>query len=153
MTISSSQEINLNKVLLFTIAAIVLFIGLILSAGGFESSIEDTNSQASLIKVSAQEFSNEITEDGAIILDIRTPAEYNSGRIEGSQNIDFYAADFRANLAQLDKDQPYKIYCNSGNRSATALQIMEDMGFTDVVELRGGIQAWNQVQFPTCTQC
>lgn len=103
--------------------------------------------------ISASSFQNEINSDDVIILDIRTPEEFASGRIANSQNIDFYAADFKNNLEKLDKDKEYKIYCNSGNRSESAKKIMEEMGFKNVVELRGGIQAWMSNGLPTCTTC
>ncbi|HSR45191.1 MAG TPA: rhodanese-like domain-containing protein [Acidimicrobiia bacterium] len=77
-----------------------------------------------------------------VILDIRTPEEFNSGRIAGSVNIDFYQANFSSELDNLDKDKTYFVYCNSGNRSGSAMGTMRDLGFVDVYDLAGGIQAW-----------
>lgn len=77
-----------------------------------------------------------------VILDIRTPQEFGSGRIAGSINIDFYESNFASELDKLDKDKTYFVYCNSGNRSGTAMGTMRDLGFTDVYDLDGGIQAW-----------
>jgi rhodanese-related sulfurtransferase len=81
---------------------------------------------------------------GLVVLDIRTPQEFNAGALPDAVNIDFYEADFRNRLANLDKDVPYVMYCNSGNRSATAADLMEELGFTEVYEIDGGIQAWAQ---------
>ena len=81
---------------------------------------------------------------GLVVLDIRTPEEFNAGALPSAINIDFYEADFRDRLADLDKDVPYVMYCNSGNRSATAADMMEELGFTEVYEINGGIQAWAQ---------
>lgn len=80
--------------------------------------------------------------EGLVVLDIRTPEEFNAGALPDAINIDFYASDFGDRLAALDKDVPYVMYCNSGNRSATAAGQMEDLGFVQVYEIDGGIQAW-----------
>lgn len=85
---------------------------------------------------------------GTVLLDIRTPEEYESGYIEGATQIDYYAADFRQRLSTLDKDASYSIYCRSGNRSGDALSIMEDMGFANVYDLKGGIIAWQGAGLP-----
>lgn len=118
-----------------------------------QSSAEGSTADANLRLVDVKQFATEILKKDAVILDIRTPEEYALGRINGAINIDYYASDFADELDQLDKDASYKIYCNSGNRSASALQIMQQLGFTDVVELDGGIVAWNLNNLPTCTNC
>ena len=77
-----------------------------------------------------------------VILDIRTPEEFAAGHIAGAINIDYYAADFESRLGELDLAVPYVMYCNSGNRSGNALPLMDSIGFEQVYELDGGIQAW-----------
>ena len=79
---------------------------------------------------------------GLQILDVRTPEEYADGHLSGSTMIDFYAADFADRIAALDRDTPYLIYCRSGNRSGQTRELMEELGFTDVRDLDGGIVAW-----------
>jgi rhodanese-related sulfurtransferase len=76
----------------------------------------------------------------ATIIDVRTPAEFADGRVEGAVNIDVQSADFEASLANLDKNAEYIVYCRSGNRSAIAVQIMADAGITKVVDL-GDLQS------------
>ncbi len=83
-----------------------------------------------------------------IILDIRTPQEFVSARIEGARNVDFYAPDFKQQLDQLPKDKIYLVYCNSGNRSGQAMPLFRELGFKQVYELQGGIQAWYQAGYP-----
>lgn len=68
----------------------------------------------------------------AVVIDVRTPEEYGAGHLEGAQNIDIYAADFKDQIGSLDRDDKYVVYCRSGNRSGQAKEIMEQMGFTDV---------------------
>ena len=83
-----------------------------------------------------------------VLLDIRTPEEYAAGKIEGSINVDFYAADFREQLDALDKDTHYLVYCNSGNRSGQAVPIFEDLGFAEVDNLTTGIAGWYDEGYP-----
>ncbi len=77
-----------------------------------------------------------------VILDVRTLDEFAEGHIAGAEMLDFYRPDFSAQLAGLDKDTPYLVYCRSGNRSEQTRAIMEDLGFTDVADLDGGALAW-----------
>ena len=93
----------------------------------------------------------ELTQDGAgevVILDIRTPEEFAAGHIAGSVMIDFYSPDFRAQLDGLDKEAAYLVYCRSGNRSSQAIPVFEDLGFTTVSELDGGIITWAEAGLP-----
>jgi phage shock protein E len=83
------------------------------------------------------------------LLDVRTPEEFASGHLAGAENLDFNArASFEAQLAALDRNAPYAIYCRSDNRSGQALEMMRGLGFTDVVDLAGGIIAWQAAGRP-----
>jgi len=75
---------------------------------------------------------------GAQIVDVRTEGEYAQGHYEGATMIDFYATDFKERLNALDKEVPYFIHCRSGSRSGQALNVMRDLGFTQVYDLAGG---------------
>ena len=79
---------------------------------------------------------------GLVVLDVRTIEEFDEGHIAGAEMLDFYRADFRQQLDLLDKDTSYLIYCRSGNRSGQTAAIMEELGFTDVVDVDGGVIAW-----------
>ena len=98
-----------------------------------------------VISVSAQDFTVYVNEDRErLLVDIRTPEEYEAGHLPRAKNIDFYGPDFFRQIAQLDRDQPIAIYCRSGNRSSETLLAMKRMGFTDVAELSGGVIAWEE---------
>jgi rhodanese-related sulfurtransferase len=88
------------------------------------------------------------TETDEVVLDIRTPEEYSEGIIEGAINIDFYADDFAQQLDTLDKDAHYVVYCRSGNRSGQANSTFEELGFTNVTEIDGGIANWYNEGLP-----
>lgn len=79
---------------------------------------------------------------GYVWLDIRTPGEYASGYIEGAINIDYYESNYRDELAKLDRDRVYIIYCRSGNRSGKSMRIMQSLGFKTVYNVLGGINRW-----------
>lgn len=85
----------------------------------------------------------------AVILDVRTPEEFAEGHLEGAVNIDFYAGNFADVLTELDKDTDYVVYCRTGNRSGQTTSMMEDLGFTSVHDVDGGIVDWLNAGVPT----
>lgn len=86
--------------------------------------------------------------DDLVILDVRTQEEFDEGHIEGAVMLDFYRDDFAEELATFDRDVPYVLYCRSGNRSQQARQLMEDLGFTSVEDIDGGIVGWQDAGLP-----
>jgi phage shock protein E len=92
--------------------------------------------------LSAAEFASAMARPGTVLLDVRTPGEFGGGHLSGAKNLDVDSAGFRTALQALPKDVPYAVYCRSGNRSATALSIMKQLGFTSAYHLGGGIGAW-----------
>lgn len=86
--------------------------------------------------------------DDLVVLDVRTPQEFSEAHLEDAVMLDFYEADFGARLGELDRDVPYLLYCRSGNRSGQTAIIMEELGFSDVTEIEGGIDAWTQSGLP-----
>lgn len=91
-------------------------------------------------------FNNKIksSADDAVILDVRTPREYYGGALEGSINLDYYDKDFKSSLSKMEKQKPYFVYCHVGGRSQRVKQMMNQMGFTKVYDLAGGIVEWRK---------
>ncbi len=87
-------------------------------------------------------------DNGAEVIDVRTPAEYAAGHIDGAVNIDIASSDFAAQIGALDPKKPYAVYCQSGNRSGVATTQMVNEGFTSVTDLDGGILAWKSAGYP-----
>ena len=92
--------------------------------------------------VSAAEFKELLSAAGAQVIDVRTPGEVAQGAIEGATNFDFYEADFKDNMAGLDKEKPVLVYCKSGGRSGKTAAMLKDMGFKEVYDLEGGYSNW-----------
>ena len=78
-------------------------------------------------------------QPGVTVIDVRTPAEYAAGHVDGAVNVDVESPDFAEQLATLDKAGTYAVYCHSGRRSAMATDQMAQAGFTNVYNLSGGI--------------
>ena len=85
----------------------------------------------------------------AVLLDVRTAGEYQTGYIAGTMlNIDYRSADFADKISKLDKQKTYFVYCRSGKRSASAIEIMKQQGFKHLYDLEGGIVAWEKAGKP-----
>ena len=84
------------------------------------------------------------SESKAVVLDVRTPEEFETSRIANSINIDFYnPQNFISELEKLDKEITYYIYCRTGTRSSNSCVIMNEMGFKKTYNLLGGIVEWD----------
>jgi rhodanese-related sulfurtransferase len=84
-----------------------------------------------------------------VILDVRTPDEFAGGHIADAVNLDYQAKTFRNELKKLDKDKTYLVYCASGGRSASAVDVMKELGFMTAYNMRGGISKWKAEGLPT----
>ncbi|HSH95599.1 MAG TPA: rhodanese-like domain-containing protein [Roseimicrobium sp.] len=89
-----------------------------------------------------------IQEKKVVVLDVRTGDEFVDGHIAGAKNLDFLDGGFKAQLATLDKKQPYLIHCASGGRSTRSLDVFKEAGFTNLYHLDGGIKAWEKAGKP-----
>ena len=93
--------------------------------------------------LTADEFEKAISKDSIQILDVRTPGEYTSGHIKNTLLANWNdAAEFNRRVAFINKAKPVYVYCLAGGRSAAAAEKMRGMGFENVYELKGGINAW-----------
>jgi thioredoxin 1 len=81
------------------------------------------------------------------LLDVRTPEEYGKLHIDGAQNIDYNANDFKDKVKGLDKNRPVLVYCLSGGRSAKAASYLKKQGYK-TFQLEGGMLKWNEKKKP-----
>ena len=91
-------------------------------------------------------------EKNMIVIDVRTPEEFKSSHVEGSINIDFLNPNFMKEIAKLDKNKKYKVYCRSGNRSGQAEKLMKTLGFSDVENI-GSVEQASKNLNRNCVDC
>jgi rhodanese-related sulfurtransferase len=97
--------------------------------------------------LSAEEFKKLMKEKDVVILDVRTPEEYDKdGHIKGANLIPVQV--FRYIYLPGLRDKKVLVYCRSGNRSVVASKILEQMGVKKVFNLKGGILEWKSKKFP-----
>lgn len=77
--------------------------------------------------------------NNAVLLDVRTPAEFEAGHMAGAMNVDIENQSFGDEIKKLDPAKTYFVYCRSGNRSGQAIAFMKANGFQSVYELQGGL--------------
>lgn len=87
-----------------------------------------------------------------VILDVRTPGEYDGGHLTGSINRSTGLTDFTAQLAALPKHKTFLLHCQSGGRSASTFAKMKELNFAEVYEMIGGMNSWKGAGLPTTTQ-
>lgn len=128
---------------------ILLSISLVMGLVTAGCQAQTASSEVVNIDVNVADFAAGLdTTSNALLLDVRTDAEFASGHLKGATQIDFYRDDFEEAIAALDKNQPVYVYCRSGNRSGKAAKQMKAMGFKEVYNLEGGIGAWSRRNQP-----
>lgn len=131
---------------------ILVLSGLILVStllGGCSTGQNQTLGAQTVKKLSPQEAETLINNnDNFTIIDVRTPDEYASGHLTKAINLDYRSQTFNDELGKLDKNKTYLIYCQSGNRSQKALDVMKELGFKKVYNMSGGISQWSADGLP-----
>ena len=121
---------------------------LIITAVLFLASCKEERPQQNVMLVKPTLFYEKMAEHKGQVVDVRTPQEYKSGYIKDAVNIHLYDADFDERVGALDKNVPVYVYCKAGGRSAEAVVKLKENGFKNIVELDGGIDAWNDAKKP-----
>lgn len=83
-----------------------------------------------------------------LLIDVRTPEEFDEGYITTAQNIDFRSKEFETKILKLDKNKPVLVYCKSGGRSGNTYTLLKANNFTKVYDLEGGFTAWKSAKKP-----
>jgi rhodanese-related sulfurtransferase len=103
--------------------------------------------QSTTSAVAPKEFQANIKPDVQLV-DARTAGEYAQGHLANARNLDWNGGELQQRVGELDPKKPVLIYCASGRRSAAAAAFLKEKGFTKVVDLAGGIGAWQQAGMP-----
>lgn len=88
------------------------------------------------------EYSQNDKQEG-ILVDVRTPEEYQQGHLENALNINVLSTDFETHFDEMDKSKTVYVYCKKGGRSKKAQEKLISLGFENVVDLEGGYDALN----------
>ena len=83
-----------------------------------------------------------------VVIDVRTPQEYEQVRLQNSILINYRDPNFKMEISKLDKNKTYIVHCRSGKRSGKACEIMQEMGFKEVYNVAGGILQWQEADLP-----
>ena len=97
--------------------------------------------------VSVEEANQILKEnkDNVILLDVRTPGENAMSKIADTTLIPLN--ELQSRVDELDKNKKILIYCATGNRSQIACHILQQAGFENCFDVRGGISAWSRAGF------
>jgi len=98
--------------------------------------------------VDAKEAQKLVVEKKVVIIDVRTPKEFNEGHIAGATNIDFRAEDFGKRIGQLDRSKTYLVHCAAGGRSTQSLATFKKHEIKAVYHLDGGFNGWKKEGLP-----
>ena len=103
---------------------------------------KENDQGAAYLNITAEEAKQIMdTEEGYIILDVRTQEEYDEGHIPGAIVISHEEIAEKAEDVLTDKDQLILVYCRSGRRSKLAAEALVELGYTNIKEF-GGIIDW-----------
>lgn len=137
------QMRKLKGLIILLIISLSLFSGCSMDKNNEVTTTTDTTTNSlSYEQISGEEAKKIMdSENGYIIIDVRTDEEFNEGHIKGAMLIPEYEIRDRAETELPDKDQLILVYCRSGRRSKIAAQTLVDLGYTNVKEF-GGIIDW-----------
>lgn len=136
---SRSPQSSKRTILIVTLAVLALIAG----GATWISTANSASTTAPFIasqRITPLEYQNQFG-DGTphLLIDVRTPEEFTSGHIQNAVNISVETLQTR--LDEVPRDTPVVVYCRSGNRSASAAQILTENGYQPVYDL-GGIRDW-----------
>jgi phage shock protein E len=96
------------------------------------------------IDITMEELKNIIMRNSnVILLDVRSPQEYQEGHINGAILIPVYELECKACKMLKNKNEPIIVYCKSGMRSLRAIQILTRLGYMCLYNLKGGLDEYN----------
>lgn len=99
--------------------------------------------------ISPEDLQSKINaKDAYTLIDVRTEGEYSQGHIHGSTLIPLDILSSEIRKAVPDKSQEIFVNCRSGGRSTQAVHMLNDLGYTNVINVTGGIMAWSGAGYP-----
>ena len=124
----------------------LVLVMILIACNGQQSQQRDSSTSGTEVnaKMSSKPISivDKIDLEQAILIDVRTPEEFNAGHIQKALNINFFDENFIEQIQELPTDKPLYIYCRSGKRSLNASKALSQLGL-EVVNLEGGFNAYS----------
>lgn len=115
-----------------------------------------TDAKSRIREISAADAATLTSNPTVLILDVREPAEWAEAHLPGALHVPRGMLEAKADMDYpnreprlADRGQTIIVHCASGARSAMAADVLQQMGFTDVRSLAGGIAAWSAAGLPT----
>ncbi|MDP3721805.1 MAG: rhodanese-like domain-containing protein [Anaerolineaceae bacterium] len=137
MSIKKNKPNNNNKWLIIALAAVAVIVAAVFI---FQP---QTDSLPATITV---QQANEQFANGAYLLDVREPIEWNEAHVDGAVLIPL--GELSARVDEIPTDQDVLIICRSGNRSAEARNLLRASGLNRTTSINGGINAWISAGLP-----
>lgn len=112
---------------------------------------EETSNAAAITavkRIGVEEYDKLRADTNNVVLDVRTAAEFEKGRIPRAINLDINSSKFAEKVAALDTKKTYLVNCAVGMRSAKACKKMETMGFKKLYNLAPGFDGWKEAGKP-----
>ena len=106
----------------------------------------DNFSRRATPEIGVDELDRLIAGAGARVLDVREDWEFRRGRVPGAISVPL--GRLAAAIADLPRDKPYAVICESGHRSLAATDYLLAQGFDGAVSVKGGTSAWARTQRP-----
>ena len=131
---------------------------LLITAAAFTSGCSNAQSEKKtrlvLQDVSNEEFQQLMTSlEGALLLDVRTPEEWNEGHLDGAAHTDYWGDEkaFEEAMNSIPRDRPVLVYCAGGGRSGLTAKELIAAGHQEVYNLEDGISGWERDGLPVVT--
>jgi rhodanese-related sulfurtransferase len=122
-----SKQMDFLINMAFAAAAVLLFWKMVMPAKGVKN-------------ISTEELKSRLGEKDVQYIDVRTPAEYKGNHIRDFKNIPLHQLSSKSD--KLDKSRETMLICQSGMRSSRAAKTLKKQGFTNVVNVKGGMSSW-----------
>ncbi len=128
--------------------------GLLIIAGLLAVSLAeaDDDGQVSVTTIEVNAAKDFVARhENAIIMDVRTPVEYEMSHITGAVNVNVQDESFQDMVVALDPNKTYIVHCTknpAGGRSSRALETLQRLGFKNLYSLEGGYVAWKDAELP-----
>lgn len=129
-----------NKKLILIAGIIIVLLSIFAATAFRPAAAQEEAVTLSLPQEVSVEEAAQLREEGAFILDVREPQEWEAGHIPGATLIPLGQIPDR--LSEIPQDQPVVVVCRSGNRSAQATQFLRQSGYGLTTSMSGGMNQW-----------